>query len=556
MAPSRCPGGPRAGRGPRGADVQPGPRDVAGRRHHQARPGGSTRSPSPTPLMGALGDRPVTLQRFPRGHRGARSSTPRTHREGVPDWIEHGDVHLSLAAAGTRSWSSTSRPTAVWAIQMNTVTFHPWPVRTEHVDNPDELRIDLDPQPGSDFADAVEAALALREVLAELGLTGWAKTSGNRGVHVYCRVAPDARVPRRAARRHRHRARARAPAARPRHHRLVEGGARREGLRRLQPGLPRPHHRLGLQPAAAAGRAGVDAGRLGRAGGASAPRDFTVRTVPGILAARRATPGPASTTQSATSRPHRAVGQGRQRARAGRDALPARLPQDAGRAAAGAAEQATQGPPRTATTSAPKAERDADVGPAASCRPCRPDAGQVGQGHARGRVALRAQVGRVPLDRLPLRRPGRDRQPQREADDPLLPGGRGGGQGEPAGQVRRRRRDRRDRAGRRPARLRPAAAAHPPCRQPGEEARRRRRRRTSSRSTCSRWGTTTCASGPSPSGGRCSRRPSPGPRRRSTSPAPRATARSPRSGSSSSRARARRRRRQAARRRPTSPTSG
>ena len=73
---------------------------------------------------------------------------------------------------------------------MNTVTFHPWPVRTEHIDNPDELRIDLDPQPGRAFPDAVEAALALREVLAEIGLTAWAKTSGNRGVHVYCRVAP------------------------------------------------------------------------------------------------------------------------------------------------------------------------------------------------------------------------------------------------------------------------------------------------------------------------------------------------------------------------------
>ena len=79
---------------------------------------------------------------------------------------------------------------AVWAAQMNTITFHPWPVRTADVDNPDELRIDLDPQPGRGFKDAVEAAYALREVMAEIGLTAWAKTSGNRGVHVYARVAP------------------------------------------------------------------------------------------------------------------------------------------------------------------------------------------------------------------------------------------------------------------------------------------------------------------------------------------------------------------------------
>ena len=73
---------------------------------------------------------------------------------------------------------------------MNTVTFHPWPVRTEDNDRPDELRIDLDPQPGTDFADAVRAAHALHDLLGEIGLTGWAKTSGNRGVHVYARVRP------------------------------------------------------------------------------------------------------------------------------------------------------------------------------------------------------------------------------------------------------------------------------------------------------------------------------------------------------------------------------
>jgi DNA primase len=71
---------------------------------------------------------------------------------------------------------------------MSTVTFHPWPVRADDNDHVDELRVDLDPQPGRGFADAVEAAQALRELLAELGLTGWAKTSGNRGVHVYSRI--------------------------------------------------------------------------------------------------------------------------------------------------------------------------------------------------------------------------------------------------------------------------------------------------------------------------------------------------------------------------------
>jgi DNA ligase D-like protein (predicted polymerase) len=83
---------------------------------------------------------------------------------------------------------------AVWAVQMNTVTFHPWPMRSGDNDNPDELRIDLVPQPGRGFPDAVEAALALRELLAEVGLTGWAKTSGNRGVHVFARNRPEHEV--------------------------------------------------------------------------------------------------------------------------------------------------------------------------------------------------------------------------------------------------------------------------------------------------------------------------------------------------------------------------
>ena len=73
---------------------------------------------------------------------------------------------------------------------MNTVVFHAWPVRAKDPDHPDELRIDLDPQPGTDFGDAAEAAGELREVLDEIGATGWPKTSGGRGVHVYLRIQP------------------------------------------------------------------------------------------------------------------------------------------------------------------------------------------------------------------------------------------------------------------------------------------------------------------------------------------------------------------------------
>jgi DNA primase len=73
---------------------------------------------------------------------------------------------------------------------MGTLTFHPWPVRRSDVDHPDELRIDLDPQPGTTFTDAVRVAGVARELLDDLGMPGFAKTSGNRGIHVYVRIEP------------------------------------------------------------------------------------------------------------------------------------------------------------------------------------------------------------------------------------------------------------------------------------------------------------------------------------------------------------------------------
>jgi bifunctional non-homologous end joining protein LigD len=140
------------------------------------------------PLVHHIGDRPVTLQRFPDGIEG-EEFYQKNPPKGMPDWVRtvscrypSGRRHDQIVVDEVAS--------AVWAVQMNTVTFHPWPVRTADNDNPDELRIDLDPQPGRTFQDSVEAALALRELMAEIGLTAFAKTSGNRGVHVYARVAP------------------------------------------------------------------------------------------------------------------------------------------------------------------------------------------------------------------------------------------------------------------------------------------------------------------------------------------------------------------------------
>ena len=140
------------------------------------------------PLVRAIGDRPVTLQRFPEGIEG-EEFYQKNPPKGMPDWI--GTVSCRYPSGRRHAQLVVDEvAAAVWAVQMNTVTFHPWPVRTANNDNPDELRIDLDPQPGRTFSDSVEAALALREVMSELGLTAWAKTSGNRGVHVFARIAP------------------------------------------------------------------------------------------------------------------------------------------------------------------------------------------------------------------------------------------------------------------------------------------------------------------------------------------------------------------------------
>lgn len=141
------------------------------------------------PFLRINGDRPMTLQRFPEGIEGEEFFAKRPPA-GAPEWLNR--VTCTYPSRRRHDQLTFDEPAALaWAAQMATITFHPWPVRAANLDNPDEFRIDLDPQPGRDFGDAVTAALALREVMAEVGLTAYAKTSGNRGVHVYARIAPD-----------------------------------------------------------------------------------------------------------------------------------------------------------------------------------------------------------------------------------------------------------------------------------------------------------------------------------------------------------------------------
>ena len=139
-------------------------------------------------IVRALRERPCMLHRYPDGIDGETIYQKRLPK-GAPDWVE--TAHVSFPSGRTADeLCVTEIGSVVWAVQMSTVEFHPWHSRRADVERPDELRIDLDPQPGTRFADAKRVAATVHELLDEIGYVGWPKTSGNRGVHVYCRIEP------------------------------------------------------------------------------------------------------------------------------------------------------------------------------------------------------------------------------------------------------------------------------------------------------------------------------------------------------------------------------
>jgi DNA ligase D len=140
------------------------------------------------PLLNALSMRPTTLQRYPDGIDGEAFYQKRIPR-GAPAFVETARITFPSGRLADEV-CPTEPAVAVWCAQMGTITFHPWPVRRDQPDLPDELRIDLDPQPGTDFADAARVAWSARTLLEELGYRGYPKTSGNRGVHIYLRIEP------------------------------------------------------------------------------------------------------------------------------------------------------------------------------------------------------------------------------------------------------------------------------------------------------------------------------------------------------------------------------
>jgi DNA ligase D-like protein (predicted polymerase) len=109
---------------------------------------------------------------------------------GAPPWLETVRVHFPRYNRTADELCVTEIASVIWAVQMSTVEFHPWNSRRADTERPDEWRIDLDPMPECGFDTVRRVAGVAQEVLAELGATGWPKTSGGNGLHIYVRIEP------------------------------------------------------------------------------------------------------------------------------------------------------------------------------------------------------------------------------------------------------------------------------------------------------------------------------------------------------------------------------
>ena len=138
-------------------------------------------------LRGVAG-RPMVLKRYVNGAEGEAFFQKRAPSS-RPDWIE--TVVLSFPSGRTaEEVVVTDAAGLAWVVNLGCIDLNPHPVRASDLDHPDELRVDLDPVPGVDWAQIIRVALVARDVLADFGLTGWPKTSGSRGMHVYARIEP------------------------------------------------------------------------------------------------------------------------------------------------------------------------------------------------------------------------------------------------------------------------------------------------------------------------------------------------------------------------------
>jgi DNA ligase D len=140
------------------------------------------------PLMRAMGGRPVLMQRFPQGATGPSFFQKRVP-DNAPEWLQTTIVE-TVNGTPSRALVAADVAHVAWAVNLACLGFHVWPNRAADPEHADELRLDLDPQPGTGFAEARAAAHELRALLGELGIAGFPKTTGRRGIHVYVRLQP------------------------------------------------------------------------------------------------------------------------------------------------------------------------------------------------------------------------------------------------------------------------------------------------------------------------------------------------------------------------------
>jgi DNA ligase D len=145
-------------------------------------------------IVRALRERPCMLHRFPSGVAEGVEGGGKVHQKrvphGAPDWLETVRLYFPRYGRHADELCVTELASVVWAVQMSTVEFHPWNSRRADTERPDEWRIDLDPMPRCGFGVVRRVAHVVHEILGELGITGWPKTSGGNGLHVYVRIEP------------------------------------------------------------------------------------------------------------------------------------------------------------------------------------------------------------------------------------------------------------------------------------------------------------------------------------------------------------------------------
>jgi DNA ligase D len=140
------------------------------------------------PFLHAAGGRPTLMQRFPNGADGNSFFQKRVPKN-APEWLQ---TTIVSTPNGTTSRALVLADMAhvAWAVNLACLGFHVWPSLDDEPEVADELRLDLDPQPGVGFEEARAAAAEVRGLLDELGIVGYPKTTGNRGIHVYVRLEP------------------------------------------------------------------------------------------------------------------------------------------------------------------------------------------------------------------------------------------------------------------------------------------------------------------------------------------------------------------------------